>query len=277
VTDGELTNFFCVACQCCWHLELGWVHRIDPTTCPGCAYQSLCRTSRAPHHTRPGQTPPASTADDVLADRIRSTLGPLEQRLDVPRVHVMVEGRVALLHGDVGTASEAGQIEQAVQAVPGVTGVESYLHLGLLRSDTRPSEGRREHAVSDARKRLLATAVQAGVAERQAALVVRAVLSRFAERLPDGERRHLVGHLPADVRSMLEAPRRLGHPRRVRSLPDLVFLTLVSTDAIEPATAPDVVTSVLAELHALVPEEVADVAAVLPADLRAFWQPVPAK
>lgn len=219
-----------------------------------------------------GRHPDPMVTNDVLADRIRSAIGPLEQRLDVPRVHVMVEDRVALLHGDVGTAREADQIEQAVQAISGVTAVESYLHVGLLRGDTRPSEGRREHAVSEARKRLLAAAVLAGVAEEQAPVVVRAVLSRFAERLPDGERQHLLSHLPADVRSMLEAPRRVGHPRRVRSLPDLVFLTLVSTDAIDPATGPAVVTGVLGELHALVPEEVADIAAVLPADLRVFWQ-----
>jgi uncharacterized protein (DUF2267 family) len=212
--------------------------------------------------------------DDVLADRIRSTLGPLEQRLDVPRVHVMVEDHVALLHGDVGTAEEAGQIEQAVQSVSGVTAVESYLHVGLLRGDARPSEGRHEHAVSEARKRLLAAAVRAGVAEEQAPVVVRAVLGRFSERLPDGERGHLLGHLPADVLSMLETPKRLGHPRRVRTLSDLVFLILVSTDALDPATAPEVVRSVLGELRRLVPEEAADVAAVLPADLRAFWETV---
>jgi uncharacterized protein (DUF2267 family) len=224
-----------------------------------------------------GRQPDPAVTDDVLADRIRSTLGPLEQHLDVPRVHVMVEDHVALLHGDVGTADEADQIERAVQAISGVTAVESYLHVGLLRSDTRPSEGRQEHAASEARKRLLAAAVRTGVAEEQAPVVIRAVLSRFAERLPDEERRHLIGHLPADVQSMLEAPRRLGHPRRVRSLPDLVFLTLVSTDAIDPAIGPEVVTSVLGELQALVPEEVADIAAVLPTDLRAFWQAAAAK
>ena len=62
VTDGELTNFFCVACRCCWHLELGWVHRIDPATCPGCAYQPLCSVSRVPHRTRPEDATPACTS-----------------------------------------------------------------------------------------------------------------------------------------------------------------------------------------------------------------------
>jgi hypothetical protein len=59
VTDGELTNFFCAACACCWHLELGWVHRVDPATCPGCRFQPLCLASRVPHRTRPQDAPAA--------------------------------------------------------------------------------------------------------------------------------------------------------------------------------------------------------------------------
>jgi uncharacterized protein (DUF2267 family) len=210
--------------------------------------------------------------DDVLADRIRSALGPLERRLDVPRVHVMVEDHVALLHGDVGTAEQADQIEQAVETVSGVAAVESYLHVGLLRGDARPSQGRHEHPVSEARKRLIAAAVQAGVSEEHAWMVVRAVLGRFSERLPEGERKHLLSHLPADVVSMLDTPKRLGHPRRVRSLSDLVFLILVSTEALDPTTAPQVVSSVVGELRRLVPEEAADVASVLPTDLRELWE-----
>lgn len=46
VNDGELTNFFCPSCASCWHVELGWVHRIDPATCPGCAFQPLCLAKR---------------------------------------------------------------------------------------------------------------------------------------------------------------------------------------------------------------------------------------
>ena len=224
-----------------------------------------------------GRRPDPGVPDDVLADRIRSTLGPLEQRLDLPRVHVMAEDHVALLHGVVGTAEDADQIERAVQTVSGVAAVESYLHVGLVRGDTRPSQGHHEHALSEPRKRLQAAAVRAGVAEEQAPMVVRAVLGRFAERLPDGERKHLLGHLPADVLSMLETPKRLSHPRRMRSLSDLVFLILLSTDKLDPVTAPEVVTSVLGELRRLVPEEAADIAAVLPADLRALWEAAAAR
>lgn len=219
-----------------------------------------------------GRRPDPGVPDDVLADRIRSAIGPLERRLDVPRVHVMVEDHVALLHGDVGTAEQADKIAQAVKTVSGVLAVESYLHVGLLLGDGRPSQGRHQPAVSEARKRLIAAAMRAGVPEERAWMVVRAVLGRFSERLPEGEREHLLGHLPADVVSMLDTPKRLGHPRRVRSLSDLVFLILVSTEVLDPTTAPQVVSSVVGELRLLVPEEAADVASVLPADLREFWE-----
>jgi transposase-like protein len=42
VTDGEATNFLCPVCRDCWHVELGWVHRVDPKTCPGCQHLDLC-------------------------------------------------------------------------------------------------------------------------------------------------------------------------------------------------------------------------------------------
>jgi len=42
VSDGEMTNFRCVGCGMCWHIELGWVNRVDPATCPGCEHRSEC-------------------------------------------------------------------------------------------------------------------------------------------------------------------------------------------------------------------------------------------
>jgi len=83
--------------------------------------------------------PDAAVDDKTLADRIRSTLGPLEKRLDIPRVHVMAAEHVVTLHGDVASQNDAQQIEQAVARVPGVRRVDSKLHVGLLKSDTRPS------------------------------------------------------------------------------------------------------------------------------------------
>src|SRR3954468_21012037 len=38
-----------------------------------------------------GRHPDPNVSDDVLANRIRSRFGPLERRLDVPRVHVAVD------------------------------------------------------------------------------------------------------------------------------------------------------------------------------------------
>ena len=89
-----------------------------------------------------GGHPDPDVIDNVLADRIRSSIGGLEKRLDVPHIHVMVEGHVALLHGEVTSEEDALQLERAVAAVPGVVDVESYLHVGLTSGDTRPSEGR---------------------------------------------------------------------------------------------------------------------------------------
>lgn len=79
--------------------------------------------------------------DRTLADRIRSDLGPTEKRFDIPHLHVMVENGVALLHGDVDSDEQKLAIELAVQAIAGVKGVESHLHVGLLASDNRPSGG----------------------------------------------------------------------------------------------------------------------------------------
>lgn len=36
VYDGERTNFRCARCGACWHVELGFVSRVDPAHCPGC-------------------------------------------------------------------------------------------------------------------------------------------------------------------------------------------------------------------------------------------------
>ena len=46
VFDGELTNFHCPLCNSCWHVELGFVARVSPETCPGCQYELQCREAR---------------------------------------------------------------------------------------------------------------------------------------------------------------------------------------------------------------------------------------
>ena len=89
-----------------------------------------------------GGHPAVDVDDPVLADRVRSELGRVEKRLDIPHVHVMVDDHVVMLHGDVPTEDDRRAVEQATSEVAGVEGVESYLHVGLLASDSRPSEGR---------------------------------------------------------------------------------------------------------------------------------------
>jgi hypothetical protein len=48
VSDGEMTNFRCVACGACWHIELGWVRRVEPVTCPGCEHHADCIAGSRP-------------------------------------------------------------------------------------------------------------------------------------------------------------------------------------------------------------------------------------
>jgi uncharacterized protein (DUF2267 family) len=219
-----------------------------------------------------GQHPDPDVDDRTLADRIRSTIGPLEKRLDLPRVHVMVVDHTALLHGEVGSAADAAAIEAAVTKVSGVRAVESYLHIGLLPSDSRPSAGRSHAMPSAARQRLVTAARSAGMDDACALEVVRVTLAEFSERLPAGERAQLVGHLPGDVRALMAAARRHGETAdRVQSAPELVGRVMVSAGGTGVATSTKAVRSILNELHELVPEEVADVASVLPVGLRELW------
>ena len=48
-----------------------------------------------------GHRPDPNVSDDILVQRVRSALGPIEKELDLPRVHVMVEDGLAILHGEV--------------------------------------------------------------------------------------------------------------------------------------------------------------------------------
>ena len=42
VNDGDDVNFLCLSCGLCWHVELGYVSRVDPVTCPGCDRHDEC-------------------------------------------------------------------------------------------------------------------------------------------------------------------------------------------------------------------------------------------
>jgi uncharacterized protein (DUF2267 family) len=214
---------------------------------------------------------PDPNVDDLtLGDRVRSTLGPLEKRLDVPHVHVLVEDHIVLLHGEVAHESDAVAIEDAVLGISGVHGIESYLHIGLVAGDTRPSEGAGHGAPSPALDALLAAA-RSGGAGKHAAAAVRATLAVLAERLPDGEREHVLAHLPADVRALFRAPRRRRREHPIRSASELVAAVVTEGHEVATDRADAIVESVIGRFRTLVPDEAADIAAVLPHDLRQLW------
>ncbi len=219
-----------------------------------------------------GGHPDPDVIDTVLADRVRSSLGVLEKHLDVPRIHVMSEDHIVLLHGEVPTVDDADEIERAVAEVSGVAGVESYLHIGLVKSDTRPSEGRAKQPSSSAYNTLVDAAVEAGASPERAPAVVRGILATFADRIPEDEREQVATHLPGDVRPLFNPPRRTYLTAPPRTIHEFVGRIATTTTEFPQEQAEAIVANVVHALRTLVPEEADDVAAVLPAELRALWQ-----
>jgi len=220
-----------------------------------------------------GRHPDANVSDDILADRIRSSIGPLQKRLDLPHVHVMVEDRCAILHGDIAADGDARAIEHAIMQVSGVRGVESHLHAGLIAGDTRPSEGAATQPRSGALNALLDAARTAGAEPPEAA--VHAVLCGFCDRIPHDEREQMIAHLPADVRALLGPARRLGEGSpRVKTLEQLAAAASVS-GGVDADRATEITRAIVTTLHGLVPDEARDVAAVLPKELRELWATEP--
>ena len=219
-----------------------------------------------------GGGPDREVSDDILTERVRSSLGRLEKERDLPRVHVMAEDHIVLLHGEVPTAEDRVAVEREVLDVPGVRAVESYLHIGLTRGTTRPSAGHAAQAQqpSDALRALLQASRDAGATEEHAVASVRAVLATFSERIPDDEREQLLSHLPHDARALAEPPRRHGRPSTLRTAQELVA-TVSEQGGMSMQRANTVTEAVLGRLRILVPEEAVDVAAVLPPELRTLW------
>jgi hypothetical protein len=207
----------------------------------------------------------------TLADRVRSNLGPLTKQLDVPHVHVMAVGHHLLIHGDVATQHDADRIEEAVMAMPGVDSVESYLHVGLLASDSRPSDGgvgQNSRAFG-----LLKSATRdVGLHGRPAEAGLRVAISAFLDSLPEGTRRHVLSHLPDDVKALATPPTR-RHAAHIMSLApddDLVG-KVASSSGLLTSDARRLTKAVLQTLAELVPEEVVDISNALPARERALW------
>lgn len=133
----------------------------------------------------------------------------------------------------------------------------------------------RRRPPSRAYRRLFGAAVAAGVPEGESALAVRATLSVFGERLPEGSRKALLARLPADCRPFLAAPVRTTRPPSAGSAAELVFRILLESDSLDRATARPAVAAILGALRELVPGEAAGIAAALPAELAAFWLEAP--
>jgi uncharacterized protein (DUF2267 family) len=214
----------------------------------------------------------ASDVDDsVLVDRVRTALGPLEERLDIPRVNVMVEGHVVDLRGIVPNREAVNEIEALVYAIAGVVGLESHLNVGQDPGETKPSTGRRHKQSTRMLQNFEQVARDAGVTEADAQVAVRAVLRTFLERLPAGERDQVLTHLTADTRQLIGVVPDRSPAGSVRTRAELVGL--VAVDArLEPVRAEEVMLAVLGSLQHAVPEEVKDIAATLPEQLEQLWR-----
>jgi hypothetical protein len=143
-----------------------------------------------------------------------------------------------------------------VLAVSGVRAGQSELHVGLAPGDTRPSQGRAQRQPSIVRNRLLQAAAGAGPGAEDAAGVV---LSAFLQRFPEAERRHVLGHLPRDVRRL--ASLSTGRPP-VDSLEALGAALAVRT-GVRLDQGEAIAAAVLDALREAVPDELDDVAAGL--------------
>lgn len=209
--------------------------------------------------------------DLLVADRIRSELGPLVKTLDQPRIHVMVVDGVATLHGDVTDGATRARIESRVQAVAGVGGVHSALHVGLLASDTVPSAGR-DHEPSHLARQLGAVTRDCGYwSERAVRRALSGVVSVFALRLAPPQRRVFVEHLPQDVRALAQPPRWLADEilglRREHDFAQVVALA-IGTDVDH---ADQLVRRVLPVLRRHAPQDSDLIARALPPELCAIW------
>lgn len=219
-----------------------------------------------------GRRPDPDATDEILEARVRSELGPVAHRLDLPRFDIAVDhGRVTVT-GVVADEADIVIVERAILDVSGVRTVAPRLRIGLEPGDTRPSEGRRAESPSGLKRDLIGAVHALDIGdEAEAARLAAATTSEFLAVLPAGERRHVVGHLPADVRAMIDGSPPLPALAKPRS-PQAFFTAVGGATGRTEGTSAQVAAAVLDVLRQAVPEEVADIEAVLPADLKTLWQ-----
>ena len=261
---------------------LGVVATAAPDTGVGRLARRIARDVRSSGSSLPGMVyritgrrPDPAVSDDVLADRIRSSLGPLEKDLDVPRVHVMVEDHVAIVHGDVGDKGDAAAIEGAIMRISGVTGVESHLHAGLIGGDTRPSRGAAVPATpSSAMRELVEAAGTRAPGPTHAPPFTRCCAASWIA-CPKTNARTYTPICRRTFERSRDPSAGSGERPRLRTLPQLVA-AVTAEGGIEPRHAEAITRSVVGALRGVVPEEARDIAAVLPGELRELWTSAPA-
>jgi uncharacterized protein (DUF2267 family) len=129
---------------------------------------------------------------------------------------------------------------------------------------TSVSEDVRLRPPSDALRQLMSAAIDTGIGPGQAGRVVHAVLSTFLQRLPEGERRHVIAHLPPDVHPLAATRHRVARSGRpARTVAELTA-QVMAANGMSADQAGRVIAAVLGTLRVLVPEEAVDVASVLP-------------
>jgi hypothetical protein len=48
--DLASINFLCETCQSCWHIELAYLTRVDPSTCMTCSHRADCLRAQSTTH-----------------------------------------------------------------------------------------------------------------------------------------------------------------------------------------------------------------------------------
>ncbi len=212
---------------------------------------------------------PLKPANADLADIVRSRLGPIVKTMDLPRIHIMAEGSRILLHGDVATEIDASLIEGIVKSFDGVDAIESHLHIGLLPSDTRPSQA--PTLPSKMMEALFGAAAAIGITEGSALSAIKGTMSAILEQIPPSERHHLLAHFPSDVVLLVK-------PRQQFGANDLHWKTELALDiaaslrgGIDLPSAEVLVPLLIGVLRDFVPEEDHDVVATLKSALKDLW------